>query len=151
MPDWPYHVAMKLSKPILLVLIGSALLLDVGARQLNNKLGLQSKQRQNILSILKSGDRANPATRKRMQRQIMEVLTPAQENQLNYELQQQASRNNTTAYYNRRYQNDGYNLSGSNNNSGYYSDNRYSNKRNMLQGLLNNGILNGVLGNLVEL
>lgn len=145
---------MNIKKQMLLFIFAGALGLGAGAQQLINKLQLKGEQRQQILTILKSGDRSKAATRQRMQRQVMAVLTPRQENQLNYELQQQASRNNTTAYYNKRYENDGYNRSGSNNNSGYYSNNGYdnsdSNNRNMLRGLLNNGILNGVLRNLVE-
>lgn len=134
----------------MLLLCITAMGFGAGARQLANKLELQGDQRRQILTILKSGDRGNAATRKRMQRQIMEVLTPGQENQLSYELQQQASRNNSTAFYNKRYENNGYNQSGSNNNSGYYSNSGYNNNRNMLRGLLNNGILNGVFRNLVE-
>lgn len=141
---------MKCPGSILLLLCVTALGFGAGARQFINRLGLKGDQRPQILIILKSGDRSKAATRDRMQRQILEVLTTAQENQLNYELQQQASRNNSTAYFNKRYENDGYNQSGDNNNSGYYSHSGYDNNRNMLRGLLNNGILNGVLRNLVE-
>jgi len=133
-----------------------------GLRKMTNGLNLNSNQRQQVSQILNSGDRRDPATRQRMQQQIMNVLDSQQRNQLAYQIQQQAmynGYNNNGTYstytngnynngYNPNYNNNGYNANYNNGNYNY--NNGYNNGNNTLQNLINSGILNGVLQNLIN-
>jgi len=140
-------------------------------RNMTDAMNLNSSQRQQISQILGSGNCHDPATRQRMQQQIMNVLDPQQRNQLAYQIQQQAVYNgydnngaysnytnaNNNGYYNNGYNNgnynNGYNSNYNNanyNNGNYNNNNGYNNANNVLQNLINSGILNGVLQNLIN-
>ena len=146
-------------KPALMVALTASMFTGAQAQSLRKfgNLNLNNNQRAQIRQILNSGDRRNPATRQRMQQQIMTVLTPQQQNQLAYELQ----RRNGTQTYNYSYNpnlNNGYNNGCYNNNAYYnngtynngYYNNGYYNNGNTMQSLINSGILNGVLQTLIN-
>lgn len=135
-------------KPALMVALTASMFAGAQAQSLKKlgHLNLSNHQRAQIRQILNSGDRRNPATRQRMQQQIMTVLTPQQQNQLAYELQQRNGYQNYNYSYNPNL-NNGYN-------NGYYNNNAYYNNGynngNTLQNLVNSGILNGVLQTLIN-
>ena len=112
---------------------------------MTDNLNLNSNQRQQISQILKSGNRRDPAPRQRMQQQIMNVLDSQQRNQLAYQIQQKSvynGYNNNGTYSN--YTNGNYN------NGNYNYNNGYNNGNSTMQNLINSGILNGVLQNLIN-
>jgi len=140
----------NLFKPALMVALTASMFAGAQAQSLRkmSHLNLSNNQRAQIRQILKSGDRHNPATRQRMQQQIMTVLTPQQQNQLAYELQQRNGYQNYNYSYNPNLNNGYYNNGYYNNNNSYYN-NGYNNG-NTLQNLVNSGILNGVLQTLIN-
>lgn len=148
--------------------LGLTLALEAeGLRKMTNGLNLNSNQRLQVSQILNSGNRQDPATRQRMQQQIMNVLDSNQRNQLAYQIQQQSIHNGyynngnysnyTNGYNNGYYNNNGYNngynnnnYSNNYNNGNYNYNNGYNNGNSGLQNLINSGILNGVLQNLIN-
>lgn len=152
---------LKFWKPVLIAFAFTLAVEAEGLRKMTNALNLNSSQRQQVSQILNSGDRRDPATRQRMQQQIMTVLDPQQRNQLAYQIQQQSVYNgynnngNYSNYNNQNYNNgyNGYNANYNNanyNNGNYNYNNGYNNNNNTLQNLINSGILNGVLQNLIN-
>lgn len=137
----------KFWKPVLVAFALSLALEAEGLRKMTNGLNLNSSQRQQVSQILNSGDRRDPATRQRMQQQIMTVLDPQQRNQLAYQIQQQSvynGYNNNGNYsnynYNNQNYNNGYNSNWNNsnyNNGNYNYNNGYNNNNNTLQNLIN--------------
>lgn len=135
-------------------------------RKMTRQLGLSNYQRQQVRQILRSGDRHDPATRARMNQQIMAILTPTQRTNLQYMLQERMANNsnyyvydNTYPYYNNyNYPNNsGYYNYNYPYNSGYYNYpyNTYNYNSNnagqaILYNLLNSGILNGVFDQLIN-
>ena len=134
-------------------------------RKMTDGLNLNSNQRQQISQILNSGNRRDPATRQRMQQQIMNVLDNQQRNKLAYQIQQQSvyngyNNNGTYSTYTNGNYNNGYNGNYNNgyngqynanyNNGNYNYNNGYNNGNNTLQNLINSGILNVVLQNLIN-
>jgi hypothetical protein len=165
-------------------------------RKMTDRLDLNPQQRQQVQQILRSGDKQDPATRQRMQSQILSVLNPQQQQQLVYLLQSrqgQRSANNYAPYYpstqypyaangyttnypyanngysaqypysqpyvngaytqpyvNNGYYNNGYNTGAYYPNNGYYPNSGLNTGLNVLGGLLNSGILNGMFQNLIR-
>lgn len=138
-------------KPAVLVALTATLFAGAEAQSLRkfNNLNLNYNQKTQIRQILNSGNRRDPATRQRMQQQIMNVLTPQQQNQLAFELQQRNGNQNYNYQYNPSYNNQyRYNTGNQPYNNGYY--NNYNNNRGALPNLINSGILNGVLQTLIN-
>lgn len=140
-------------KPVLVCFALSLAVEAEGLRKMTNGLNLNNSQRQQVSQILNSGNRRDPATRQRMQQQIMTVLDPQQRNQLAYQIQQQSVYNGYNNNGNYSNYNNGYNSTYNNsnyNNGNYNYNNGYNNQNNTLQNLINSGILNGVLQNLIN-
>ena len=141
----------NLLKPAVLVVLAATLLTGAEAQSLRkfNNLNLSYNQKTQIRQILNSGNRRDAATRQRMQQQIMNVLTPQQQNQLAYELQQRNGTQNYNYRYNPSYNNQYYYNNG---NRPYYNNGYYNNYNNgsTMQNLINSGILNGVLQTLIN-
>jgi len=161
-------------KPAMMLALAATMCFGAQAqslRKMTQNLDLTKNQKQQVKQILGSGNRKDAGTRQRMQQQIMNVLTPRQQNQLAYEMRQRANSNNgngqyyngtrnngyNSGYYTNGYNNNGYNNVGVYNNgynNGYYN-NPYNgsvnyNNGNVLPALINSGILNGLLQNLVR-
>ena len=141
-----------LLKPAVLLALTATLLSGAEAQSLRkfNNLNLNYNQKTQIRQILNSGNRRDPATRQRMQNQIMNVLTPQQQNQLAYELQQRNGTQNYNYQYNPSYNNGYYYNNNRPYNNGYYNNGYYYNNGNTVQTLINSGILNGLLQTLIN-
>lgn len=142
-------------KPAVLLALTASLLTGAEAQSLRRyaNLNLSYNQKTQIRQILKSGDRHNAATRTRVQQQIMNVLTPQQQNQLAYEIQQRNGYQNYNYRYNPNYNNQYYYNNNNRpyyNNNGYYNNGYYYNNGNTVQNLINSGILNGLLQTLIN-
>lgn len=142
-------------KPAVLLALTATLLTGAEAQSLRkfNNLNLNYNQKTQIRQILNSGNRRDPATRLRMQQQIMNVLTPQQQNQLAYQLQQRNGYQNYNYQYNPSYNNQYYYNNGYRPyNNGYYNNGYYNNyyNGNSVQNLINSGILNGLLQTLIN-
>lgn len=171
-------------------------------RKMTDRLNLNPQQRQQVQQILRSGDKKDPATRQRMESQILSILSPQQQQQLVYLLQnrqaQRSANNYAPAYpgtqypyaangysanypyanngyvpqvpytqpytngaytqpyingaYSQPYVNNGYNTGAYYPNNGYYPNpnSGLNTGLNVLGGLLNSGILNGMFQNLIR-
>lgn len=70
-------------------------------RKSTRQLNLNTNQRAQVQQILKSGNRQDPATRQRMQQQILSILSPQQQQQLAWQLQNnQGNYGNPNVYQN---------------------------------------------------
>ncbi|MBX3168820.1 MAG: hypothetical protein KF760_15500 [Candidatus Eremiobacteraeota bacterium] len=139
-------------KPAVLLALAATLFTGAEAQNLRRygNLNLNYNQKTQIRQILNSGNRRDPATRQRMQQQIMNVLTPQQQNQLAYEIQQRNGNQNYNYQYNPSYNNGYYYNNNRPYNNGYYNNGYYYNSGNTMQNLINSGILNGVLQTLIN-
>jgi len=85
-----------LAKPALALAFIASFTLGASAdslRKSTRQLNLNSNQRAQVQQILKSGNRQDPATRQRMQQQILSILSPQQQQQLSWQLQQNVYQN----------------------------------------------------------
>lgn len=86
----------KLVKPALALAFIASFSLGASAdplRKSTRQLNLNSNQRAQVQQILRSGNRQDPAVRQRMQQQILSILSPQQQQQLAWQLQQNVYQN----------------------------------------------------------